>query len=414
MSQLSNCPPKALMGELAWRPSTTKQKRSLRSRRIVNIEDLRRLARGRLPRVVFDFIDGGAEGEVTLRENRRIFETVTFRPRSAAASPNPDLRVKVLGSDLAFPVLLGPVGYTRLFHPQGELAAARAAGALGIGYVLSTMSGYKLEEVRKSSQAPLWYQLYPVGGRDVSEAVVERARLAGFSALVVTIDTPVGGLRERDVRNGTIELMSGNLIAMLPFFPKLLAHPAWLTAFLLDGGLHKLPNVIIPGKGPLSLKSLKDALNRFGIFTWDDFKWLHKIWHGPIVVKGVLTAEDALRAIDAGAQAIVVSNHGGRQLDGVQSSLRALPEIVKTVNGRVEVLLDGGIRRGSDVVKAISLGARAVLIGRAYIYGLAVGGEAGVARVLEILRTDVERTLQLLGSRSIANLDPSYVQFPDR
>jgi L-lactate dehydrogenase (cytochrome) len=385
--------------------------RTVASPRVVNIDDLRRLAQRRLPAAVFDYVDGGAEDEVTLRENCRSFDALTFRPRNAIAVPNCDLRVKVLGADLSFPALVAPVGYSRLIHPDGELAAARGAGAAGTAYILSTISGHKLEDVRKSSSGPVWYQLYLVGGREAAEAGLERARIAGFSALAVTIDTGTAGMRERDVRNGTAELMSGKLLSMIPFLPQFLSRPGWLTSFLLDGGIHKLPNVVLPGSGPMALIDVAAALAT-SVVTWKDFQWLREVWPGPIVVKGVLTGDDARRAVDVGAAGIIVSNHGGRQLDGVSATLRALPEIVKAVNGRVEVLMDGGVRRGSDIVKAICLGARAVLVGRAYAYGLAAAGEAGVSRALAILRADLERTMKLLGCSSIADLDGSYVNFP--
>lgn len=389
----------------------TRLARAVASPRVVNIEDLRRLARRRLPKVVFDYLDGGAEGEVTLRANRRAFDAVTFRPRHAVALPECDLRSTVLGAELSFPVLLAPVGYSRLMHPGGERAAARAAGAAGGGYVLSTISGHKLEDVKKSSSGPMWYQLYLVGGRDVAEAAIERARVAGFSALVVTIDTAVAGMRERDVRNGMTELLSANLFAKTPFLPQLFSHPRWLTAFLLDGGIPKLPNVLVPGEGPMGLMDVTTALARAAV-AWEDLKWMRNAWRGPIVIKGVLTGDDARRAVDEGAAAVVVSNHGGRQLDCVPASLSVLPEVVAAVNGQAEVLIDGGIRRGGDVIKAICLGARAVLVGRAYAYGLAAAGEAGVARALEILRVDMERTLKLLGCASLATLDRSFVGVP--
>jgi isopentenyl diphosphate isomerase/L-lactate dehydrogenase-like FMN-dependent dehydrogenase len=218
-------------------------------------------------------------------------------------------------------------------------------------------------------------------------------------------------MRERDSRNGVKELLSGSLLAKARFLPEIVTHPGWLAGFLLDGGVPKLPNVVIPGRGPMPLVDVSAALATSAV-CWEDLRWIRDRWHGPIVVKGVLTGDDARRAVDEGAAAVVVSNHGGRQLDCVAASLKALPEVVAAVNGRAEVLMDGGIRRGADIVKAICLGARAVLCGRAYAYGLAVSGEAGVTRALEILRTDVERTLRLLGCASIAALDRSYVSAP--
>ena len=381
------------------------------SPRVVCIEDFRPIARARVPKPVFDYLDGGAEGEVTLRENCRVFNDVTFRPRHAVAVADCDLRTRVLGLDLALPFLLAPVGYSRLMHPGGEVAAARAAGKAGTGYILSTISGHKLEDVKAGSAGPVFYQLYLMGGRGAAEAAIERARVAGFSGLVVTIDTPVSGIRERDHRNGLKELISGGPLAKIPYLPQILSRPGWLISYLMDGGLPGLPNVVVPGKGQMALVDINAALAESTV-TWADLRWIREIWRGPIVVKGVLTGDDARHAMDEGAAAISVSNHGGRQLDGVPASLRALPEVVDAVKGRIEVLMDGGIRRGPDIVKAICMGARAVLCGRAYAYGLAAAGEAGVERAIEILRTDLERTLRLLGCASVAELDRSYVNVP--
>ncbi len=389
----------------------TRAARSVASPRVVCIEDFRPIARQRVPKPVFDYLDGGAEGEVTLRENCRVFNDVTFRPRHAVAVAQCDLRTRVLGFDLSVPFLLAPVGYSRLMHPGGEVAAARAAGRAGTGYILSTISGHKLEDVRAGSAGPVFYQLYLMGGRGAAEAVIERARIAGFNALVVTIDTPVSGIRERDYRNGLKELISGGPLAKIPYLPQILSRPGWLVDYLMDGGLPGLPNVVIPGKGQMPLVDINAALAE-STPTWADLRWIREIWKGPIVIKGVLTADDARRAMDEGVAAISVSNHGGRQLDGVPASLRALPEVVDAVKGRIEVLMDGGIRRGTDIVKAICMGARAVLCGRAYAYGLAAAGEAGVDRAIEILRVDLERTLRLLGCASVAELNRSYVNVP--
>jgi L-lactate dehydrogenase (cytochrome) len=378
---------------------------------VVNIADLRRLAERRLPKVAFDYVDGGAEDERTLRENCRAFEAVTFRPRSAVATSSCDLRTTVLGVSLELPLLLAPIGSSRLLYPRGEVLAARAAGAAGTAYVLSTLSGCRMEDVKAASSGPVWYQLYLIGGGDVARQAMARARAAGFSALVVTIDTPVSGLRERDVRNGVRELVSRRLWSMLPFLPQIVARPRWLAGFLADGGLMKFPNVVLPDQGPMLYADVGAALEQ-SMVAWEDLGWIRDVWNGPIVVKGVLTADDALRAIEAGANAIVVSNHGGRQLDGVAPTLRVLPDVVAAVGGRIEVLVDGGIRRGSDIVKALCLGARAVLIGRAYAYGLGAAGEAGVTRAIDILRSDLIRTLKLLGCPSIAQLDRSFVDAP--
>jgi isopentenyl diphosphate isomerase/L-lactate dehydrogenase-like FMN-dependent dehydrogenase len=386
-------------------------KDSVGSPKVVSIDDFRPIAQQRIPKSVFDYLDGGAEGEVTLRENCRVFNDVTFRPRHAVALEKCNLCKRVLGLDLQLPFMLAPVGYSRLMHPGGEVAAARAAGKAGTAYILSTISGHKLEDVRAGSKGPVFYQLYLMGGRGAAEAAIDRARIAGFSALVVTIDTPVAGIRERDYRNGMKELISGGLFEKIPYLPQLLARPGWLMNYLLDGGLPGLPNVLVPGKGQLPLVDINAALAESAV-TWADLGWIRKHWGGPIVVKGVLTADDARRSIDEGAAAISVSNHGGRQLDGVPASLRALPEVVKAVKGQIEVWMDGGIRRGPDIVKALCLGANAVLCGRAYAYGLAAAGEDGVDRAIEILRNDLDRTLRLLGCPSVSELDRSYVNVP--
>jgi len=378
---------------------------------VVNIDDLRRLARRRLPRSVFDYLDGGAEDEWTLRENPRAFDDILFRPRSAVAFPKCDLRVSVVGHDLAFPALLAPVGYSRLMHPLGELAGARAAGEFGTAFILSTISGHKLENVKAATKGPAWYQLYLLGGRAAAESALDRARRAGFSALVLTVDTPVAGMRERDPRNGMKAMLGSNPFAKLPYLPEILMHPRWLAGFLADGGIPKLENIVIPGQGPLDLVDVASALADAAV-SWDDLQWIRKVWDRPILVKGLLTGDDARRAVDEGVAGVIVSNHGGRQLDSVYPAIRAVPEVVAAVNGRVEVLMDGGIRRGGDMIKAICLGARAVLIGRAFAYGLAAAGYPGVVRALEILHADADRTLRLLGCPSVAALDSSYVDFP--
>ncbi len=378
----------------------------MNARRAVSIADLRELARRRVPRAVFDYIDGGADAEITLRANERAFERMRFRPRSAVASAPCSLDVTVLGTRFALPFLLAPVGSSRLFFPRGECAAARAAGAAGTGYILSTLSGCRMEEVKAATGGTAWYQLYIIGGREVACRAIDRAKAAGYSALVVTIDTSVAGMRERDVRNGAKELVGGNPLAMLPYLGSVLARPHWLVDFLRDGGLMRFPNVELES-GPMPYLDAGSALGESSV-DWRDLSWIAERWGGPIVVKGVHTADDARRAVDAGARAIVVSNHGGRQLDGVAATLDVLPEVVAAVGDRVDVLIDGGIRRGGDVVKALCLGARAVLIGRAYAYGLAAAGEIGVTRAIEILRADLVRTLNLLGVHDVRALDASY------
>ena len=378
--------------------------------RFFNIADLRLAAKRRLPRVVFDYIDGAADAEVTLRENSRAFEDIAFRPRSAVATKRCDLTTTVLGTRLDLPFLLAPVGSSRMFYPRGEEVAARAAGEAGTTYILSTLSGCHVSEVKKATRGPVWFQLYLVGGHDVALGGIERAKAAGCAALVVTIDTPVAGMRERDLRNGMKPLISGSVMTMLPHLGQFITRPRWAFAVAADGGLMKFPNIVLP-TGPMPYADVGAALEQ-SMVCWDDLRWIRDAWGGPIVVKGVHTADDARRAMDGGANAVVVSNHGGRQLDGVAATIRVLPEVMAAVGGRIEVLLDGGIRRGGDVVKALCLGARAVLIGRAYAYGLGAAGGAGVTRAIEILRADVVRTLQLLGVGSTAALDRSFVDVP--
>jgi isopentenyl diphosphate isomerase/L-lactate dehydrogenase-like FMN-dependent dehydrogenase len=372
----------------------------------VTIADLRLAARRRLPRSVFDYIDGGADGEVTLRENVRAFEDVAFRPRCAVETPAPDLRTTVLGTPLALPLILAPVGSSRMFWPRGEEVAAAVAGSAGTIYSLSTLSGCRLEDVKKATSGPAWYQLYLCGGREVASATLQRAKQVGYTALILTIDTPVAGMRERDLRNGAKELLTRSW-PMLPYVGQFLARPRWLAGFFGDGGLMSFPNVMLED-GPMPYADVGAALEQSTV-TWRDLGWIRDIWKGPIIVKGVHTGDDAKRAVDEGANAVVVSNHGGRQLDGVAATIRVLPEVVAAVGGRTEVLLDGGVRRGSDIVKALCLGARAVLVGRAYAYGLGAAGGPGVQRAIDILKADVVRTMKLLGCKSIAELDRSYV-----
>jgi L-lactate dehydrogenase (cytochrome) len=387
--------------------------RSVRFPRVINIYDFRRLAKRRVPAVVFAYIDGGAEDEITLRENCRAFREIRFRPRQCVAVPSCDLRTTVLGSTFDLPFLLAPVGFCRMFYPKGELHAARAANEAGTAYILSTFSGTRLEEVRAAARGPLWFQLYVPGGREVAEATMARARAAGYSTLVITVDTPVSGMRERDFRHGARPILQGDLLGSLPYAWQFVTRPRWVFDYLSDGRPRVFPNVELPGVGAMPSGDVGILLERT-IVTWGDLRWMRDAWKGPVVVKGVHTADDARRAIDAGADAVVVSNHGGRQLDGVPATLRALPDVLEAVNGRIEVFMDGGIRRGSDIVKAICLGARAVLIGRAYAWALAAAGGPGVARAIDILRTDVVRTLRLLGCPSVRELDRSYIEVPSR
>jgi L-lactate dehydrogenase (cytochrome) len=369
------------------------------------------MARRRLPRVVFEYLDGGADAEVTLGDNRRSWDQVLFRPRQAVRLPAVDTRATLFGCDLAVPFLLAPVGFTRMMHPHAEAGVARAAHAAGAGYVLTTFSGTRVEEVGAAG-GPLWYQLYLAGGQPVVEPALARAWAAGARVLAVTIDTNWPGMRERDVRNGIAELLGDRLFAKLPYLPQMLARPRWLAGYLGDyPDVMRYPNVVLPGIGPAPAKDVSRNL-RASIVDWSDLPWIRAAWPGPVVMKGVLSADDAKRSVDAGAAGVIVSNHGGRQLDTCYPTARALPEVVRAVGRDVPVLVDGGIRRGGDIVKAMCMGASAVLVGRAYAYGLAAAGEPGVARAISILRADVERTLRLLGCASVRELDASYVDVP--
>jgi L-lactate dehydrogenase (cytochrome) len=378
--------------------------------RAFNIESIRDLARKRAPRAIFDYVDGGADGEVTLRDNRRAWDEVLFRPHNAVYVPQPNLRTRVLDCELALPMLLAPIGFSRLIHSQGECAVASAAADAGIGFLMSSFSGYRCADVAAAGKGPLWYQLYLAGGREATLATLDRAWKAGFKVLAVTIDTNAPGMRERDLRNGAPFLMSGNIGAMLPYLPSVLMKPRWLARFLADRDAMFFPNIEVGGQ-PLPASDVRRMLSG-AVVTWGDLEWIRTAWPGPIIAKGVITGDDARRALDHGCVGVVVSNHGGRQLDTCYPSLRALPEVVRAIGGRGEILCDGGIRRGGDILKALCMGASAVLIGRAYAYGLMAEGREGVARSIAILKADLERTMALLGCHSLAELNASFVDVP--
>ena len=376
--------------------------------KILTVEDYRARAKRRLPRVAFDFIDGGAESEKTMRDNRGAFDEVILRPRNGTQVGVPDLRTKVLDLELSMPVIVAPCGMARVVHPDGDLAAVRAAGKAGTVFTLSTMSGHSIEEVAAAATGPRWYQVYNVGGRGRVEHAVARAASAGYSALVVTLDTQVSAGRLRDARNGTAVLLGPNKFAALRFTPQLLKNPMWMARRMADGLVPRVPNVLQDDGTP---EYLWKKVRPYSL-AWEDLSWLRAQWGGEVLVKGVLTREDAARAVEEGVDGVIVSNHGGRQLDSVQATLRALPEVAAAVDGRCEVLLDGGIRRGNDVIKAIGLGAKAVLIGRPWMYALAAAGQAGIEHVLEILRAELVRDLQLMGCASISDVDRRSVQAP--
>jgi len=382
--------------------------------RISTVDDARRLAFRRVPRAVFDYIDGGAGSESTLRANLESIEAVGFRPRMGVTKgvPAPELTTSVLGTEVSMPILLSPVGFTRMMNPLGDVAGVRAAGSAGTIFTLSSMSGHTLGEVTEAATRPAWFQLYFLGGREGAEQLVDRARDASFAALAVTLDTPILGNRERD-RSGLKPPLKLDARTMRKMAPQVAVRPWWLLDAARDRFRLDLVNAtsLGPAQQPMSAE---EALLRWVTrpATWADFTWLREQWPRPILVKGIVTGDDARRAVDSGADAIIVSNHGGRQLDTMPAGLPALIEVVDAVGGQVEVLVDGGFRRGADVIKALALGARAAMVGRPWAYGLAAAGQPGGERVLAILREDLDRTLRLLGCASVAEVDQSHVRIP--
>jgi L-lactate dehydrogenase (cytochrome) len=374
---------------------------------IVTIEDLRRSARRRLPRAVFDFIDGGAEDESTLRANRSAFQRVTFRPRVLVDVSKRDLSTTVLGASLTAPIILAPTGLAGLIAPRGEILAARAAVRRGLGFTLSTHSMTSIEELAEAVPGPKWFQLYVVRDREVTRSLIDRARAAGYTGLCLTADVPVIGQRERDIRNGfTIPPR----VTLQNVFDTAQKVPWIINA--LRGPRVTFKNFIdAPGSGrsdAISLGAYAQSLHDPSV-SWKDLEWFRSVWQGPMLLKGVMSAEDARVAVEHGVEAIVVSNHGGRQLEGLPSSLEVLPEVAEAVAGRADVVFDGGIRRGGDIVKALALGATACMVGRAFLYGLAARGEAGVERALDILVAEMDRAMALLGRPTIGDLDRTAV-----
>lgn len=368
-----------------------------------NISDLRDAARRRLPRTIFEFIDGGAFDEVTLRANRADFEKRRFMTRVLTDVSSCERSTTIVGTPASAPLVLAPTGLAGILHRRGELSASRAAHAAGVPYCLSTMATCSLEQIAQASDVQRWFQLYVLRDRGITRTMIERARATGCKALVLTVDTKVQGPRERDMRNGFTVPPRFTLRTMIDFA----RHWRWLidvglgpkvTFRNFDGTAAQLGDAVtitqfIAGQYDLSI-------------SWKDVDWFKSVWGGPIALKGVLSPEDARVAVDHGVDAIIVSNHGGRQLDGAISAIDALPAVVQAVDGKAEIILDGGVRRGSDVVKALCLGARACMIGRAWLYGLAAGGEAGVAKALEILIKEIDTTMILLGRTTLAELGP--------
>jgi L-lactate dehydrogenase (cytochrome) len=376
-----------------------------RLNRCINIRDFQLLARQRLPRPIIDFLDGGAEDEKTLAANRAAFDDWALLPVAMNDVSRIDASATVLGQSLAWPFVVGPTGMPGLLHPDGELGIARAAESLGAMYTLSTMGSRSIEEVAAATNGPKAFQLYLFRDRGMSLELLQRAKAAGYNALILTVDVQVPANRERDRRSGMLIPPKFNLRSLVDFA----LHPAWCW------------NVLIRRPVTLANFSGRRADPRVPLLTfinqqfdpsisWSDMEWVASHWGGPFAIKGILSPDDASRACDHGASAVVVSNHGGRQLDGEVSPLQMLPEIVAKVGGRAEIILDGGIRRGTDMLKAVALGATACMAGRVGLYGLGAGGSHGAAAVLRALRTEFERDLALLGTTTVAQVDRGRIR----
>lgn len=374
---------------------------------INTIDDIRSLAARRVPRMIFDFIDGGADAELTVAANRRSLDDWQFDPRYLRDVSARDVSTTVLGERIALPFGLAPAGLATVAHPDGELAAARAAGRAGTVFAVSTASGHTLEAIAEVASGPLWFQLYLWKDDEVVKALVDRAAAVGCSALVLTIDVPMVGKRERDLRNGMSLPPRIRTRGALDAARR----PRWVKG-LLTGPEITFANLagIAQGDSAATVGAYVDRALVDPTATWDRVDWLRRLWSGPLVIKGVMSREDARRAVEHGADAVYVSNHGGRQLDGAAGTTTVLPEIVDAVAGRAEVFVDGGIRRGADIVKVKALGATAAFGGRPWVFGLAADGERGVDRMLEILAADVDRTLALVGVPRFDDVDGSVLR----
>lgn len=373
--------------------------------KLISVEDYRRAASRKLPQMVWTYVDGGADDRVTIGDNREAFSRWALRTRVLAGHERRDLSTTVAGVPLDSPVLLGPTGFTGLSYWKGDIAAVRAAERHGTRYAVSTVSSWSIEEIAAASSVDHFFQLYPQHG-DLAASLMKRAWNAGFRVMFVTVDCPVKGNREGERKKG---------MAIPPVLtPRRLLdisrHPRWAYNVLAHqriGG-----RSLVGGGGVTAALESIDIQSRELMQTtlnWDDLAWMRDQWRGPLFIKGILDPEDAERAVALGVDGIVVSNHGGRQLDFTPATLDVLPEIARAVGGRAEIVLDGGIRRGSDVIKALALGARAVMIGRPYLYGMAVNGEAGVTHVLDIFKEEIDRTMALMGVGSVGELDPSWL-----
>ncbi|HYD56979.1 MAG TPA: alpha-hydroxy acid oxidase [Burkholderiales bacterium] len=374
--------------------------------RALSIEDLRRLAKRRLPRAVFDFFDGGAEDEVTLRANRAAFETLRLLPKVLVDVSATDLRATVFGREMAFPLAIAPTGGISAGRPGAELMLARAAKARGVPFTLATPAAFTIERVAEEVGGRLWFQLYAVRNREFREKLVQRAKQSGYEAMLVTVDLPVSGKRERDPRNGFVTPFKANWRNSRDVLFK----PGWLA----DVARHGLPGMANLEGYPFSALNPTDLATAVGremdpALDWEAVKRLRDQWPGRFLLKGVERPDDAERAAAMGCDGIVVSNHGGRQMDGAAATLAALPAVARAAGSKLTVLLDGGVRRGADILKARALGAQAVLVGRATLFGVMAGGEAGATHALDILRTEYERAMKLCGVRTTAEIAPDLI-----
>ena len=373
----------------------------------VNIDDLRRLALRRLPSGVFNYIDGGAEDEVTMRANRAAFRRWNFAPRVLRDMSRVDTSTTLLGRRLPFPLVLAPAGFTRMPDPDGELAVARAAARAGIPYCLSTVATRSIEEVAAAADGCHWFQLYPLRDRELTRDLVQRAADAGYQAMMPTVDMAVSGRRERDVRRGFTLPPQIGLGTILDG----IRHPGWTWRFIRSEPIvfsNVLGRSASDGTTPVALADFINTQFDPG-FSWQDVAWLRDAWQGSLVIKGIQTVADARIAADHGCDAIVLSNHGGRQLDGAPPALDLVAPVADAVGDRIALICDGGVRRGGDIVKALALGADACMAGRAYLYGLGAGGEAGVDYAISLLAEEMSRTMALIGCTSVAEIGRAHV-----
>jgi L-lactate dehydrogenase (cytochrome) len=373
-----------------------------------NVRDFRKLAKGRLPAPLFHYIDGGADDEVTLRRNTLAFNEYALIPEGLADIGALDLTTTVLGCKLDWPLFMSPTGMTRLFHHEGERAVARASAAAGTMYSLSTLSAVSIEEIGALTRGPKMFQIYIHKDRGLTYELIDRCKAAGFDALCLTVDTIVAGNRERDLVTGMTMPPKFDLAGLLSFAMR----PRWVWNYLTHEKFQLANLVHRLDKGTQKSTSVIDYINQQfdRTLSWDDAAKAIAAWGGPFAIKGVMSVADARRAVDAGASAIIISNHGGRQLDGSVAPIDCLPDIVDAVGDRVEVILDGGVRRGTHVIKALALGAKACMMGRPYLYALAAGGEPGVARLLALLRAEIDRDMALMGCRRIGDLNSSKIR----